>query len=101
MPKVQVDHRSTKNASDLLQLIQDFFYTDTDMRKIDSKIQCHFDPQKLSGRVTGSQFKAEIRVSPQSPGSLISVIVDLPLLLTPLKGKVEKILKEKLEKHLA
>ncbi len=101
MPKVQVDHQSSKPAAELLQRIRNFFETDPDMKKIDSQVQCHFDANQFSGRVTGSQFKAEIQIRPQSSGSLISVVVDLPLLLTPLKGKVEKILREKLEKHLA
>ena len=101
MPKVQVHHTSAKSPNDSLTQIQTFFENDADMKKIDDKIRCQFDPKTLQGQVTGSQFKANIQIKPQGSGSEISVIVDLPLLLTPFKGKIEELLKKKLNKHLA
>lgn len=83
-----------------MDIIRNFFENDQDLRKVDSSIQCHFQPGALKGKVSGSQFKADVDVSAQAPGSLISIVIDLPLILTPFKGKVEEVLKRKLQKHL-
>lgn len=101
MPKISVDHQSSKSAPEALATIQKFFETDPDLRRLDPKLSCQFSESTLSGKVNGSQFKADIKVKSEGLGSSVSVIVDLPLLLTPFKGKVEETLKKKLSKYLA
>jgi hypothetical protein len=101
MPKFTVDHPSTLPANDALAKIKTFFENDQDIRRIDPKIQCRFNESELKGDVTGSQFKAQVKVNPDGAGSKISVTIDLPLLLTPFKGKVEEMIKKKLGKNLA
>lgn len=101
MPKVSVDHKTTSSPADTLSKIKNFFETDQDLRRMDPKMQTNFSDSSMTGKVTGSQFKADIAVKADGSGSVISVVVDLPLLLTPLKGKVEEVLKKKLSKYLA
>jgi hypothetical protein len=101
MPKITVDHRSSKSAPDALTTIQKFFETDADLRRLDPKMTCQFSESTLSGKVNSSQFKADIKVKSEGAGSQVSVVVDLPLLLTPFKGKVEETLKKKLSKYLS
>jgi hypothetical protein len=101
MPKISVDHKTSTEASSALEKIKNFFETDPDLKKIDPKMSAKFDEKNLSGKVTSSQFKADISIKAAQAGALVSVIVDLPLLLTPIKGKVEEILRKKLNKYLA
>jgi hypothetical protein len=101
MPKFTVEHTCSLPAPDALSKIKTFFETDQDIRRIDPKIQCQFVESDMKGNVTGSQFKAEVKVKADGGGSKVSVMIDLPLLLTPFKGKVEETIKKKLSKYLA
>jgi len=101
MPKVSVDHKSSISAPEAMVKIKVFFETDPDLRKIDSKITCSFKEGETKGHVTGSQFKAEVQVLAEGQGSKINVVIDLPLILTPFKGKVEETVRRKLSKYLA
>jgi hypothetical protein len=101
MPKVSVDHSCTANADEAFKKIKQFFETDQDLKKLDPNIKCSFKEGDMSGKVTANQFSANIAVKPDGGGSLVSVIVDLPLLLSPFKGKVQETLEKKLKKYLA
>lgn len=81
--------------------IKEFFETDKTLQQLDSNVQCNFDLQTLKGKVKSSKFSADIQVVAQGPGSMIQVVIDLPLLLTPFRGKVEEVLRHKLQKYLA
>lgn len=100
MPKVTVDHKSNLSAQDAFEKIKTFFESDQDIRRLDPSIKCDFKAAELRGKASGSQFKADIIVSGQGSGSTVSVIVDLPLLLTPFKGKVQETIEKKLSKYL-
>lgn len=101
MPKFTIDHDSKKSADEAYSQIKEFLAKDEDIRRFDSKLQCSFDDAKKAAKMSGSQFKADMNVSSSGAGSKISVTVDLPLLLTPLKGKVTETLQKKLSKYLA
>jgi hypothetical protein len=56
----------------------------------------------LSGTAKGSKFTANMKVVSQAQGSsLVTIDVDLPLLLTPVKGLVQSTLEKKLKAALA
>ena len=74
---------------------------DEDLRRFDSKMQCQFNDGSMNGSIKGSQFKADVAVLAQGTGSKIEIVVDLPMLLTPFKGKVQETLQKKLSKYLA
>ncbi len=101
MPKLNIDHKSNLPADEAFVKIKTFFETDTDIRRLDPNLKCEFSESSKSGKATGSQFKADIAVQSQGPGSVISVVVDLPLLLSPFKGKVQEMIQSKLSKYLA
>ena len=101
MAKISVDHKSSISAPDAIQKIKTFFETDPGMKKLDSKIQCVFVEGALTGKVNGSQFKADVLAQSEGTGSKVTVIIDLPFILTPFKGKIEEDLRKKLSKHLA
>ena len=100
MPKVTVEHSCPLNAEETFAKIKTFFEGD-DIRRFDPKVQCTFSDSTKTGKANGSQFKADIRVTTHAGGSKVEVVVDLPLLLTPIKGKVQETIQRKLAKHLA
>jgi hypothetical protein len=105
MPKISIDHKTSLAAPEALAKIKIFFETDKGMHEMDSKIKCDFNEATLKGKVTGSNFKADVSVLAEGPGSgsgsKVNVVIDLPLIMTPFKGKVEETLKRKLAKYLA
>lgn len=101
MPKINVEHESSLGLADATVKIRDFFEKDADLKKIDPKIEFDWDEKTKKANVKGSQFKATVALSDKTNGTLISVVVDLPLLLTPFRGKVEETLHKKLKKYLA
>lgn len=101
MPRISINHATTQSADETFIRIRDFFQNDKDIKKIDSKLEITFDESKKTGKANGSQFKASFEVKPAAEGSSITLVVDLPLLLTPFKGKVEETVKAKLAKYLA
>lgn len=100
MPKFTIDHDSAQNPEEVFVKIKEFLEKDQDIRRFDPKLQCSFDPQNKSASLKGSQFKADLQIISQNAGSKVTVLVDLPLLLTPFKGKIQDTLKHKLNKYL-
>ncbi len=100
MPKFTIDHKTSHAAPETYKKMKEVL-SGGEMSKFDSKIQCNFNDQQQQCSVLGSQFKAEVHVKDLNPGSLVSIIVDLPFLLSPFKGKVQEGLVKMLNKHLS
>ena len=90
MPKFTIDHQSQCEAQEAYNKIKDFLSQDQDIRRFDPKLQCSFNDVSMSAVMKGSQFKADMSVSASGTGSKVQVVVDLPLMLTPFKGKVQE-----------
>ena len=101
MPKVNIDHSSPHNASDTFSKVKEMLTSDESLKKIDNSIQCTFDEGSLTGSVDGTKFKAKVDVQEQGDKSRVNIIVDLPMLLSPFKGKVKTTIEKKLAKILA
>lgn len=99
MPKFTVEQSSKLSADDCFSKIKNFMNSkDNDIRKFDTKMDVTFEDGKKVCDIKGSQFKAQIQVLPDSAGSKAQITVDLPLMLTPFKGKIESMLKDNLTK---
>lgn len=101
MPKVNVDHNTNDGVDEAYQKIKEFFENDQDLRKLDPNLKVSFTDADRTGKATASQFSASVQVKANGGGSIISVTVDLPLLLSPFKGKIQETLEKKLKKYLA
>jgi hypothetical protein len=101
MPKFTIEHNSSHSAKEAFEKIKTFMSGDDDLRRFDSKMQCQFNDGAMNGTIKGSQFKADVAVLNEGTGSKIQIVVDLPMLLTPFKGKVQETLQKKLSKYLA
>lgn len=101
MPKFTIEHSTSASPKDAYEKIKTFLEKDEDIRRFDSSMQSQFNDSKMNGFVKGKQFKADVNVSTEGKGSKVQIVVDLPLLLAPFKGKVQETLQKKLSKHLA
>ena len=101
MPKVKVEYQSKHSAKDSFSKVRGFLENDPDLRKLDKGYVCTFNDSRLSGEAKGKQFSAVLTVADQSGGAKVVIEVDLPLLLTPIKGMVQSTLEGKLRSTLA
>lgn len=100
MPKFTIEHKTSLGIEETYSKVKQLLLDEQESKKLDPKLACTFDDAKKTGSAKGSQFKADVQVINFESGSSVSVTVDLPLLLTPFKGKVEEVLKRKLTKVL-
>ena len=100
MPSIKVEKQSKLSADDSFKRISDLLSNDKDLRKLDSKYKCEFNPKDKTGVADGSMFKAKMNVKSEQSGSKVEITVDLPLMLMPFKGLVENTLNKKLHKLL-
>jgi hypothetical protein len=101
MAKFTVEHNTQKSPDETYKAIKDVLSKENLFQKYDANAKCTFDDGKKSALVTGSQFKADMKVSGSAGKGLVSITVDLPFLLMPFKGKIQDSLKRMLDKHLA
>jgi hypothetical protein len=100
MPKFKVEHQTKLSKQEAYEKIKNFLQKE-DLTKMAPGAKLKFTDSANQAHVEGPQFKANIDILDQGPGdSRVTVNVDLGFLLTPLKGKVEEILKKQLAKHL-
>ncbi len=100
MPKFKIEHESSHKPSEAYEKIKGFLQDDVEIRRFDPKLECTFNDAQQTGQLKGSQFKADMKISANGEGSKVSLVIDLPLLLTPFKGKVQDTLQKKLTKYL-
>jgi hypothetical protein len=101
MPKFTIEHQSSIAPQEAFGKIKDFLSKDGDIRRFDSKLECSFNEGSHTAQMKGSQFKADLNVLPSGTGCKVAVTVDLPLMLSPFRGKITETLKSKLSKYLA
>lgn len=101
MPKFSISAKAAHNPEETFNRVRQYMEKDGDLKKYDSKMACTFDPNKMTGKVKGGQFSADIKVTNEGSGSTVQLDVDLAFLLTPLKGQIQQTLERKLAKVLA
>jgi hypothetical protein len=103
MPKFKIHHSCNHDLETTYSKIKKFLGNDSDFKKMDPQMVCKFFDDKKKVSADGSKFKATMTVSqnPKEPEiSQVEIEVDLPLLLSPFKGKVQDMLSKKLNKLL-
>lgn len=101
MPKVKVESQTGLNQAEAYSRIKNLLQNDQDLQKMDSSCKFTFDDASQTGKAKGSKFSAEMKVAGAGAGSNVTIEVDLPLMLTPVKGMVQSTLEKKLQKALA
>lgn len=100
MPKFKVETPSSHGPEESFAKIKNFLEKTDELKKIDAHIVCTFEDKNLKALAQGKQFKAAISVLSQSDDCLVSVEIEIPLLLSPFKGKIQESLQRKLKKAL-
>jgi hypothetical protein len=101
MPKFNVSSSSKYSAPETFKKIRELFENDRDLKKMDPGYVSQFDESKLNGSAKGGKFEAQMRIVPSGNSCSVEIEVNLPLMLTPLKGVVQSTLQKKLETALA
>ena len=101
MPKVKVESKTGLAQAEAYNRIKALLQNDADLQKMDSSCKFTFDDAGQTGSGKGAKFSAEMKVTGAGSGSNVTIEVDLPLMLTPIKGMVQSTLEKKLQKALA
>ncbi|MFN7905341.1 MAG: polyhydroxyalkanoic acid system family protein [Pseudobdellovibrionaceae bacterium] len=100
MPKFSVQHQTKLAKIETYTKIKNFFGSESELGKLAPGAKAQFNDGKSTCQISGTGFKANVEILEAAAGSQVVVHVDLGMLLTPLKGKVEEVLKKKLAQHL-
>lgn len=94
MPQVKVNQEIKGKRTAVYGAVKEYLEGRDTLQKLGASID--WNDKKFSGEIEASSFSGSLTVSDGDKASTVSIVIDLPLLLTPLKGKVE----EELKKHL-
>lgn len=94
MPKVNVEHAVKGSEAKVYAAVKEYLDGRDTLKKLGAKIV--WKDKNHSGAIESDQFSGAIDVNETDGESLVSIVIDLPFLLSPFKGKV----KEELTKHL-
>ncbi len=100
MPKAKIKVSSDHDAPETYVRLKKLFKTSPEIRELDPDMTVKFDDARLRGAAQGRHFRAEMSVKESEPHSTVRVVLELPLLLGPFLGRIEKKIKKKLEATL-
>lgn len=96
MPKVKVSREIAGKRSAVFAAVKAYLEARDTLKKIGAEVE--WDSKACEATIEGSNFAGSITVAEQKNAALVEISIDLPLLLTPLKGKVEAELLKHLER---
>jgi len=99
MPSFTVEHDTKLSKTEAYQKVQDYLRNSESIKKLDSDLKYDFDDATHSGKVKGSKFDCQLKITGDSP-TKVAITVNLPLLLTPFKGKIQETLQNKMSQLL-
>ena len=94
MPKVQVKREINGEKKKVYAAVKAYLEGRDTLKKLGATMD--WNDKSCCAEIEASNFSGNISVSEKSGKSLVEIAIDLPLLLTPFKSKVE----EELKKHL-
>ncbi len=95
MPKVNVKQEISGEKKKVYAAVKAYLEGRDTLKKLGATLD--WNDKSCAGAIKASNFKGQISVTEASGKSLVEIAIDLPLLLTPFRGKVE----EELKKHLS
>lgn len=94
MPKVKVSREISGKREEVFLAVKKYLEARDTLKKLGAEVD--WDVKSCAAMIDGGNFKGAITVEEKKGRAHVEISIDLPLLLTPLKGKVE----EELTKHL-
>jgi hypothetical protein len=95
MPQVKVKQEIAGDKKKVFSAVKKYLDGRDTLTKLGATID--WDEKSCTGDIEASNFSGKLTVAEAKGKSMVEISVDLPLLLTPFKGKVE----EELKKHLS
>jgi hypothetical protein len=94
MPQVKVLRDIKGKKKDVYSAVKEYLDGRETLAKLGATMQ--WNDKSCSGVLEASSFSGALEVNEKGDKSQVAITIELPFLLTPLKGKVE----EELNKHL-
>ena len=94
MPQVKVKQEISGEKKKVFSAVKTYLSGRDTLAKLGATID--WNEKTCTGEIEASNFSGSLAVTEKGGTSLVEISIDLPLLLTPFKGKVE----EELKKHL-
>jgi hypothetical protein len=95
MPQVKIKHQIAGEKKKVYGAVKKYLQGRDTLSKLGAEIE--WDDKSCTADISGGSFNGSLAVAEMSGKAEVEITIDLPLLLTPFKGKVE----EELKKHLA
>lgn len=95
MPKVQVKREISGEKKKVFTAVKIYLDGRDTLKKLGANM--NWNEKTCCGEIEASNFSGNLSVTENKGVSLVEISIDLPLLLTPFKSKVE----EELKKHLS
>ena len=95
MPKVSVKREIAGEKKKVFAAVKAYLEGRGTLKKLGATLD--WDVKTCSAEIDASNFSGNLIVTEKSGKSTVEILIDLPLLLTPFRGKVE----EELKKHLS
>ncbi|MGZ3693906.1 MAG: polyhydroxyalkanoic acid system family protein [Bdellovibrionota bacterium] len=94
MPQVKVKQVIAGEKKKVFAAVKSYLQGRDTLSKLGAEIE--WDDKACTGEISGGSFEGGLAVTEKAGKSEVEITVQLPLLMTPFKGKVE----EELKKHL-
>lgn len=95
MPKILVKREISGEKKKVFTAVKSYLEGRDTLKKLGASMS--WDDKACCGEIEASNFSGNLSVTEGKGSSLVQISIDLPLLLSPFKGKVE----EELKKHLS
>ncbi len=99
MPSFTVDHNTNLPKSEAFQKVKKYFEESHGLRKLDNDLKCQFNEASHSGNIKGSKFECDFVITGEQTAK-VSLTINIGLLLSPFKGKIQETLKTKMTELL-
>lgn len=101
MPKVKIQKTLPVQAQKLFAAVQDILTNDKELKALEPNLElCNQKvcDESIAAKISGSRIEGNFVITPKGDESLIEIKLNLPLMLSPFKGLVQKKIEEKLKK---
>ncbi len=99
MASFTVEHETNLSKEDTFKKVKKFFEETDSLKKLDGSLEYKFDEAQCTGKVKGSKFDCDLKVTGSNPAK-VQITVNLSFFLTPFKGKIQETLQSKISQVL-
>lgn len=99
MASFTVEHETKLSKEETFKKVKKFLEENESLKQLDSKMDYSFNDADYTGKVKGSKFDCELKVT-GSDKAKVHLTVNLSFFLTPFKSKIQETLQSKISQVL-